>query len=388
LLNHQQNTKKTESLMLRAITTFFQSIFNADSTKLPGSSEAVLFVSDRMDLVKNHSSGFDYQRLVLSSAIIFLHAFLVSYGPNTISEWPQVGRIAYLSILPVFFALSGFLVAGSWERTKKIKSFLALRILRIVPALSVEVTLSAIIGPAFTNLPLQDYFTSSEFFIYFMNILGDIHFSLPGVFANNPIPSMVNMQLWTIPYELYCYIALSILAITRVLSFRKLVLLIFAIIQVIFGYHGLFEANIAERATVGGNLLVVCFLAGVLLYLYRDVVRFHHGWGILAGLIYIGLFAAGGWRYFIPIPAAYFTVYIGLLDPPRQKFLLSGDYSYGIYLYGFVIQQAVAAMGERFHHWYINIIISYPIIFGVAMFSWWCIEKPSLKLRKYVLSSK
>jgi peptidoglycan/LPS O-acetylase OafA/YrhL len=56
--------------------------------------------------------------------------------------------------------------------------------------------------------------------------------------------------------------------------------------------------------------------------------------------------------YLIAFPVAYMTIYLGLLNPGRQKLLLSGDYSYGIFLYGYPIQQAVAAFGPVMHEWY------------------------------------
>jgi peptidoglycan/LPS O-acetylase OafA/YrhL len=92
--------------------------------------------------------------------------------------------------------------------------FLGLRAIRIFPALFVEVILSALIlGPLVTTLPPQLYFSDPLFFNYLLNAIGDVHFLLPGVFADNPWPRVVNGQLWTIPYELYCYCAISIIAL-------------------------------------------------------------------------------------------------------------------------------------------------------------------------------
>ena len=97
----------------------------------------------------------------------------------------------------MFFALSGFLVAGSMERTPKLSQFLTLRIIRLVPALAVEVLLCALIlGPLVTNKPLWDYFAAPEFWAYFRNIVGDVHFTLPGVFEDNKLPRIVNASLW------------------------------------------------------------------------------------------------------------------------------------------------------------------------------------------------
>lgn len=77
----------------------------------------------------------------------------------------------------MFFALSGFLVIGSLERSKTLVTFLGLRAFRIVPTLKVDVVLAAlIIGPIVTTLDFKEYFTEIGFRSYFLNILGDIQF--------------------------------------------------------------------------------------------------------------------------------------------------------------------------------------------------------------------
>ena len=87
---------------------------------------------------------------------------------------------------------------------------------------------------------------------------------------------------------------------------------------------------------------------------------------------------------FVPIPATYFTIYVGLFNPQRLTFMKSGDYSYGIYLYGFPIQQTVASLGPWTHNWAINLALSIPSVAFVAAFSWHGIEKHALKLRHYL----
>ena len=154
------------------------------------------------------------------------HTVGVSYGVEAqiaadLGRW----RPVLTSFVPMFFALSGFLVAGSLERSKTLGVFLGLRALRIAPALVCEVLLSALIlGPALTLLPLHDYFSDPQFYQYFLNIFGDIHYQLPGLFLSNPLPQTVNGQLWTVPFELGCYIFLTALAILGVFRNRKLLL--------------------------------------------------------------------------------------------------------------------------------------------------------------------
>jgi peptidoglycan/LPS O-acetylase OafA/YrhL len=74
-------------------------------------------------------------------------------------------RPGLYALVGAFFILSGFLVAGSALRTRHAGQFLWYRVLRIVPALAVEVTLSALLlGTIFTQYILKDYFTDRTFF--------------------------------------------------------------------------------------------------------------------------------------------------------------------------------------------------------------------------------
>src|ERR1700761_3676596 len=112
-------------------------------------------IQDRISETGGRSTGFDYMRLVLALAILGWHSIVTCYGSvaqDAVGASPARPLIALL--LPAFFALSGFLVAGSLERSRTIPMFLGLRALRILPALAVESLISAlIIGPLLTTLP-------------------------------------------------------------------------------------------------------------------------------------------------------------------------------------------------------------------------------------------
>jgi peptidoglycan/LPS O-acetylase OafA/YrhL len=168
-------------------------------------------LAERLIATHGRSSGFDYLRLGLATLVILDHAVPTTYGDRFRLQYLQPFSPA---ILPMFFALSGFLVAGSLERSKTLITFIGLRLIRICPALVVEVTLSAfLIGAAVTTYPLASYFRDPLFLSYLLNVLGDIHYYLPGVFENNPIPGWVNFQLWTLPFELLCYVILTSLVL-------------------------------------------------------------------------------------------------------------------------------------------------------------------------------
>jgi peptidoglycan/LPS O-acetylase OafA/YrhL len=115
-------------------------------------------IDKRIRVTDGRSSGFDYMRLMLALAIVCLHSGITTYGIDVDRAiFANLFRPLIRYILPGFFALSGFLVAGSLIRCKTLFRFLGLRALRIYPALIVEVILSAfILGPIVTTAPLSD----------------------------------------------------------------------------------------------------------------------------------------------------------------------------------------------------------------------------------------
>lgn len=341
-------------------------------------------LADQLALSRNRPAGFDYMRIALAVSIIGLHSLNVTLGLGRALEILSSFRIGIAMILALFFALSGFLVTASLQRCKSLISFLGLRVLRIGPALAVETTLSAvIIGSVFTELPLAQYVADPKFHAYFLNIVGDIHYELPGVFLRNPLPDVVNAQLWTVPYELWCYVVLALLAVTTICFNRVAYLVFLAIVQVGLVSYDIYrweEVPIQLRP----HLLVFCFLAGVGFYLWRDKVPFNRTACLVALLLCAAGMATGRGDALAPVPAAYVACYLGLMNPRRSWIVSSGDYSYGLYLYGFVIQQCVAAFGPPVQHWYLNILISLPLAFGVAVASWHLVEKHALRLRCHV----
>lgn len=345
-------------------------------------SRPAISLADRLAATRNRPSGFDYMRLVLAFGVIAWHSVLISYGDGHHYSFGQRVAAPFATlIVPMFFALSGFLVAGSLERCKTLISFLGLRVFRIIPALAVEVLLSALIlGPLLTDLPFRDYVSAPAFHSYFLNILGDIHYVLPGVFANNPV-HLVNGQLWTVPYELACYIALTALALTGIARRRGWLLLVMA------GFYAAQVANSILRSNpdfkgAGGSTLVMAFIAGLLIYAYRDRIVWSRWLFLPAAALSLVLINLTDGMRFAALPIAYATIYLGLTNPPRNRIVLSGDYSYGLYLYGFPIQQAVAAFDPGLRHWYLNLLIAVPTAIVVATGSWWLVEKPVLSRRQ------
>lgn len=180
-------------------------------------------LQERLECSQSRPSGFDYMRIVLSLGVVLWHVQLICYGEGAVfGLWQKLLNPFAMMIVPMFFSLSGFLVSGSFERNKSLVTFMGLRVFRIMPALSVEVLLSALIlGPLLTVLPLEAYYGSPVFHAYFWNLVGEIHYYLPGVFESNPV-RQVNGQLWTVPYELVCYVVLAGFAVLGIYKIRDI----------------------------------------------------------------------------------------------------------------------------------------------------------------------
>jgi peptidoglycan/LPS O-acetylase OafA/YrhL len=340
---------------------------------------------------------FNLVRIVLAYGVLLWHT--VAIATNSASDvlqtviWPAI-----FAVLPMFFSLSGFLVAGSALRLP-IREYILNRAFRIVPALGVDIFLCALVlGPVFTTYALEAYFTNSAFYVYFANIFGWISYELPGVFEGSPYPRVVNGALWTVPYEIACYAIMSGLIVLGLMR-RPLVTLcltvlipLVAIVLHVAGYQassGSFQKAANFFLFTKGASLIPAFLLGACLYLLKDHIVYSP---LLAGMfliIFVGVgFYANPSSYTNPIfislatfPLCYIVVQLGLMKLPTSKTFERGDYSYGVYLYHFPILQAMQQVFD-FDAWWKLALAGSIIVTIFAVFSWHIIEKPILKQRK------
>ena len=99
--------------------------------------------------------------------------------------------------------------------------------------------------------------------------------------------------------------------------------------------------------------------------------------GLVAAILLVAWIPYGD--YLAPWPVAYATVSLGLLNPGRAALVKDVDYSYGLFLYGYPIQQALAATSDWARLWPINFAATLMIASLVAMLSWHFVERPSVR---------
>ena len=346
---------------------------------------------------KGIGPGFDFLRVVLSVSVVAWHVDAAFSGDGTLDQQRLIWFPGY-GILAMFFALSGFLIAGSAGRLS-LGNFLINRGLRILPALFVEVVLSAfVLGVLFTKLPASVYFGSFQTWHYLTNIIGIINYVLPGVFLAHPT-SYVNLSLWTVPYEYGCYALISFIMVfgllkrpSALLSMAGFVILV-GLIAMLFGAMpdaGGVANKVLSRFFIGHqSRLFVAFLLGITVYIWRDRIVYSHYLAIICVVTCVIIAALGpadhlGFPVINLIAApclVYFTAYLGVSNLPVLPLFHRGDYSYGIYLYGFPIQQVIfdviPVKSEP-----LQFILAAVAISFFAAFSWHCIEKPILRMRK------
>lgn len=325
------------------------------------------------------------------TALSFSHL----HASEIIQELLRPGLIA---LVGMFFALSGFLVTGSAIKNPDLKTFFINRVLRIVPALSVEVTLCAlVVGPLLTQLPLSQYLSEYQFFRYFGNIVGHVTFELPGLFLHNPWPEMVNANLWTLPWELWCYIFALALLLARMISsepakVRWITLLVGAALlaELVAYFIDPATFNVRHDSTrLAGWYLVFMFFFGMVFRLNARYVPIH--WAIFA--MSAACYAVIMWlNVLLPLAGiflTYCTVYIGMKSFRAFDRLFRQDLSYGIYLYGFPITQATIDIFQRVsgpdHRLSLAVILPVVVVLTIifAQLSWNFIEKPALHLRRF-----
>jgi peptidoglycan/LPS O-acetylase OafA/YrhL len=323
-------------------------------------------------------SGFDYMRLGLALSVIFFHS--LEYSSHAVAL-PFLTRRPFnlwdMSVVPMFFALSGFLVAGSLDRARSLPDFIGFRVLRIFPALAVDTLFSAaVLGSMLTTLPPAIYLQSSGFRAYFLNMFGAIHYFLPGVFASNPY-AFVNIQLWTIPYELACYLILVGLSLLGVYRRRMIFLAATLLAMLLFRWW----MPLLGITNYRHGLVVTSFLTGVVVHLYRDRIPWSR-WIFLCSLAAAAVaIVVPHLINYLPIPLAYAVVFLGTLNPKSVWPINAGDYSYGMYLYGFPVAQALTAAVPAARLWYVNFALTTLAAGGLALLSWHLVEKRSLALK-------
>lgn len=340
------------------------------------------------------ANNFDFLRLLAACCVILSHSYAL-----TSTSYAEEPFLTYLGGyanggelgVAVFFVISGFLITASATK-RHLSDFLISRALRILPALALLILFEVfVVGPAFTTLSFHDYFRDPGTLDHFLNIfVFGIRGTLPGVFNDLPI-KYVNASLWTLPVEVFCYLVLGGLALAKVLN-RSIIAFITCSVAVLYAFillQGITPAVVSEQIVRGVPLLyslkyIIFFCLGSFAYTWKEKIPVVGGAAILCLLL---LFAGTeGWAknviFYMCLP--YLVLYAAIGAPPvfekvRQHI---GDLSYGVYLFGYPIQQMIVAQAPHKIGALDLGLCTLPLAFSMALISWHAIEKPALEWRQ------
>lgn len=329
-------------------------------------------------------NNFDFIRFFAATLVIYSHDFaLKGLSEPVFLKYETFGGAAVL----IFFSISGYLVSQSWSRDPNVLRFLLRRWLRIWPGLAAVVLIAAFaLGPLTTTLPLSEYFHHPVFRAYFSLLVFKNDVFLPGTFTGNAYAYIPNGALWTIPLEVKCYLILGMLGLVGILRYRWIVLAIFSFLALYyFGFMNA-ERDIDANRHPRDYLLefLIFFLAGCVLNYFADEIwkrkpacalAVGYGIGILAIAAHHELIAS---LLIIPLSA----VILGSAKTPvLDEWHRVGDLSYGIYIWGFPIQQTVIWLTHNRWSNTATLAVCYPLTLVFAWLSWHLIEAPALSLK-------
>lgn len=347
-------------------------------------------------------NNFDLLRFLLASSVIVCHCYAIFYGweqfvkNEPFMKWSG-GKISIGSAaVNFFFVISGFLIVRSFENSANFMEYIKKRILRIYPGfIAVFIFCFLIVGPI-------DYMKSLSLSEY-LDFIDSVHLkretanmlSLQSPVENRYFTQLpqsgLNNSLWTIHYEFICYLFVPLLAWVGLTQRKKQLLILLIICYLLlclqtFGYIFPFKQSLSGG--IIGNpyyypRFFTYFLCGSCVYIFRYQIPRNSWLATASLLLFVLAFKIKMIDVIWPLAGTYLLFYVAY----HQKYIFPefakyGDFSYGIYLYGWPLQQLVMLFLGTYLNVYTFIAVVYPVVLLFAVLSWKMVEDPALRLKK------
>jgi peptidoglycan/LPS O-acetylase OafA/YrhL len=322
-------------------------------------------------------------RILAAGAVVLFHCYALT---NFWIDEPLYRLAPELNLgslgVKTFFVISGFLVTQSWLARPRLGSFALARALRIYPALIAATLFTIALAAASSTLPLRAFLSDSVTVDYLLRTASgfEVRDRLPGAFAGNPFKDAVNGSLWTLPIELRLYVAIAVAGIVGLLAHRGRWL----VAILVLGFAAIVwpeSLNVALAAPGGGAIigqLALLFALGSLAFVFRDAIPISIA-ATVAAVAFIAWNPIGLGRgpLFDPL-LAYVVLVLGYHPRLRaHAYNRVGDYSYGVYVYAFPLQQTLVERIPSLSPLAL-FALALPCTLAVAIVSWHALERPAL----------
>ena len=328
------------------------------------------------------SDNFLLLRIFAALAVIYGHSFALTKPGNLGDIFVRNGWPMYSGDMAVamFFVISGYMVSGSYLARGDLWEFTKARLLRIVPAFALVLAVCAYgIGPLLSNQPMGDYFRDPAVAAYAWKNLrfsSDMAWQLPGVFQGQ-MRDAVNGSIWTLPAEMRMYVLTAALGVFGLLTQRWLGTACMLLLVVLGITRPEYIPLHPDWFRLAGF-----FAVGILVQLHKDRLHVRHtAMLMLLLLVYLSMRSrAMPWLFALAL--AYFCFWFAYRTPVWRKLEQWGDPSYGIYLWGWPLQQVLVAKMPAISAWH-NFALAAVLATCMGYVSWWCLERPALKLKHW-----
>ena len=330
----------------------------------------------------HRNNNFDFLRVFAALMVVYGHGWVLSTNTG-----PGFWGVPFARIgLDIFFSVSGYMVTGSWMRTPDLRSFLAKRALRILPGLATCVLFTTfVLGARLTRLPLGKYLTSHGTFKYLANIVLHPTLYLPGVFEGMKLGGAVNGSLWSLFPEALCYLTVPVFAMLAIRP-RMWALGLGGVLAGSLGlwlFYGYAGDPLVVNATDVKYMLVQVpffFIGGLFRLLEDRVPGLYRADVALLGYTLNWMVSSwyGWWNISVEwATLPYMVLCFGRMSMPvLRRVGRFGDFSYGLYLYAFPVQQVI--LGAMPHDEY-PILSCMILTLPFAVLSWHLVEAPALR---------
>ena len=335
-------------------------------------------------MIPDRRNNFDLLRLAAALTVVLTHAFLIGEGRQDQEPlmWLTGGQcpLGVVGVF-VFFTISGYLVTQSFENTRATGRFLVKRALRIYPGLALCLVLLAFgLGPALTALPVAAYFATPDTYGFVLaNLLFDADWNnLPQLrFTDFAAGTVVDGPLWSLPCEVLMYLMVAALGTLRLLRLRVIAALLLAGLVAVA-----FDTAASDLAFGSALWLLPFFAAGMALYTLRDKPIFAPRYALLAAAGLVAATMLGHFILLFPLFGSYLIIYLARVRRvPAVQATRFGDLSYGLYIYGWPVEQAVTYLLGGSAPWWQVLGLSLPPSLALAALSWHLVEAPALRLK-------
>jgi peptidoglycan/LPS O-acetylase OafA/YrhL len=333
----------------------------------------------------SRKNNFDFIRFLAASAVIYSHSFDIA-GQNSL-EPLRLFTDNYLTIgtlaLHVFFIISGFLIQQSFDRSENLHNYVVARCARVLPALaSMSFAMVFLVGPLISISSIKSYFSQDDTYLYLLNSFAlKTFYHLPGVFDDNHISKLVNGSIWSLPLEVMFYGLIALVGQFKAVKLKWAPLLL----VMLFVLTTLFFIELDKLGLIIYHFKY--FFTGIIFYKFRKKITLNYFYLIIALLICI--FSLNDPMQInkqfrdllLGVTLAYIIFCFSYSYSILNSFSKYGDFSYGIYLWGFPVQQILIQQMPDLTNIELT-AYAMPIVLNLAFISWYFVEKPILTLKK------